>query len=98
MSYYLKISTSNLLNLVAIDKLLVLFAIGSIKKINLPRRKKRFVFIKSPHVNNSSKEHFQIIKYQRLFFVNFSSCSLKLFLSKLPNSINIKLRKFYSAI
>jgi len=93
MNYYLKISTSSLLNLSVIDNLLITLGSGLIKKISLPRKQKRFVFIKSPHINNSSKEHFQIIKYQRLFFVKFSSISLKLFLSKIPNNINIKITK-----
>jgi ribosomal protein S10 len=94
MNYCFKISTSNLSDFIIIRNLLTVFGTGLVKTIVLPKRLKRFVFIKSPHVNNSSKEHFQLIKYQRLFYVNFSPVSLKKFLTKTPNRINIKIKNF----
>ena len=86
--YKLKVSTNFLPNIVFIEKLLTPF-----KKVILPKRIKKFVVIKSPHINNASKEHFKIVKYQRLFFVKMSLNSLKFFLQKTSNSVNILIKK-----
>jgi ribosomal protein S10 len=93
MIYSLKISTSNLSDFLLIQRLLVSLGVVSIKVVSLPKTIKRFVFIKSPHVNASSKEHFQIVKYRRLFYINFSLPSLKNFLINLPNTLSISIKK-----
>jgi len=94
MIYSLKISTSNLSDFLLIRRLLVSLGVVSIKIVSLPKTIKRFVFIKSPHVNASSKEHFQIIKYRRLFYVSFSLLSLKTFLINVPNTLSISIKNF----
>jgi ribosomal protein S10 len=93
--YQIKITTSFFSNLLFVDTLLPLCA-GSdlvIKKIILPKKIKKFVVIKSPHVNSSSKEHFKVVKYCRLFFVHMSATSLQHFLKKTPNSLDILIKK-----
>jgi ribosomal protein S10 len=55
------------------------------KTVTLPKSIKRFAFIKSPHINSSSKEHFQIILYQRLFFLNVDLPTLITILPKISN-------------
>lgn len=91
-TYHLKISTSNLSTLCFV-KTIILSFFPTFKVIFLPRKQKKFVFIRSPHVNSKSKEHFQITKYQRLYIVNSSSESLNAFLSKIPNDLNIVIKK-----
>jgi small subunit ribosomal protein S10 len=90
--YKLKISTSNIFNFFRIKSL-----IFSLKKktkvVILPKITKRFVLIRSPHVNKKSKEHFQITKYRRLYYLNFSKNALKLFLLKIPNDVNVLIMK-----
>lgn len=93
MTYCLKISTSNLPDFFLIHRLLISFKVLSPKVVILPKKQKRFVFIKSPHVNSSSKEHFQITKYKRLVYVKLSLSLLKNFLTKLPNTLNISIKK-----
>ena len=90
--YGLKISTSNLSNFSSIKSLFSCLKIV-VKTTVLPKTKKRFVLLKSPHVNKKSKEHFQIITYRRLYYANFSKKSLKNFLLKIPNDINILIFK-----
>ena len=92
--YQFRISTSNLSNFLTVEKLLKIYSKSNLKKIILPKKLKRFTFVKSPHVNKSSKEHFQIIKYNRLFCVTLDLDSLKQFLLKLPNSLTLKIKKF----
>jgi len=91
-SYQLKISTSNLSSLVFIKTLMLSLTLSA-KFISLPTKVKRFVFIRSPHVNKKSKEHFQILKHKRLYFVTISSDALKIFLLKAPNDVNIVIKK-----
>jgi len=81
--YQLKISTNNITSLVFFEALL--FSYSPLKKyfkiffIALPKKIKKFVLIKSPHVNKKSKEHFQISTYQRLFYLtcHFSTKNLE---------------------
>jgi ribosomal protein S10 len=92
-NYQLKITTSNLANLLVIKGLLLSFPSAINQKgkdgIVLPKKRKRFTLIRSPHVNKKSKEHFQILKYRRLYKVSFSESELQNFLSKVPNDIEV---------
>jgi small subunit ribosomal protein S10 len=64
------------------------------KKIILPKKKKIFTLLKSPHVNSKAKEHFKLEKYRRLFYLKVSLSVLKSFLEGLPNDLNIKIVEF----
>lgn len=68
--YHLKISTNNTNSLILLEALFSsYFPLRKYFKISLlalPRKFKKFVFIKSPHVNKKSKEHFQILTHKRL--------------------------------
>jgi ribosomal protein S10 len=88
-SYQLKISTNNVEDFSFIEKRFP----TKVKIVVLPRKRKKFVFIRSPHVNKKSKEHFQILKHKRLYFVTISSDALKIFLLKAPNDVNIVIKK-----
>jgi len=90
--YQLKISTSNLSSLFFV-KTFILSFFPEFKVTFLPKKQKKFVFIRSPHVNSKSKEHFKITKYQRLYVVKSSIESLNVFLSKTPNDLNIIVKK-----
>jgi len=92
LSYYeLKISTNRVSSLNFIKELLSPYSVRHY--ISLPKKYKRFVVIKSPHVNKKSKEHFQILKYNRLFFVYISTLELKNFFLNTPNDISVRIRK-----
>lgn len=75
--YQLKISTNNITSLLFLEALfssyLPLKKYFKFFSVAIPKKVKRFVLIKSPHVNKKSKEHFQISTYQRLFYL---SCHL----------------------
>jgi ribosomal protein S10 len=89
MNYKLKVSTPNLQSLFIFEKLIKTFT-PTLKIIFLPKKKKRFVLLKSPHVNKKSKEHFQFVRHQRLYYINELDLSLlKDFLIKSPNDLNI---------
>jgi|TARA_B110001469_G_scaffold127390_1_gene148082 small subunit ribosomal protein S10 len=90
--YQLKISTSNFASLIVVKKLLSTFC-ASIKVVILPKKKKRFTLIRSPHVNKKSKEHFQILKYQRLFYVTLTEETLRKFLVGIPNDLEVSVKK-----
>lgn len=93
MSYTLKVSTSNLKSLANAEKILNQY-LSPFKTIFLPKKKKRFVLLKSPHVNKKSKEHFQFIRYRRVYILSIPSFSLlKLFLLDIPNDLNISLKR-----
>jgi small subunit ribosomal protein S10 len=88
----LKISTSKLSSLYVFDKNIDNFEL-TFKKIVLPTKIKRFVFLKSPHVNKKSKEHFQLLYHKRLYYINFQTVKIfKEFLLKIPNDLNITLK------
>ena len=91
-NYQLKISTSKSVNFIFVKKLILSFS-PDFKVIFLPRKQKKFVFIRSPHVNCKSKEHFKIVKHQRLYVVKASMESLIFFLSKAPNDLTILVKK-----
>ena len=93
-NYQIKISTNNLRNFHQINHLLTQTSTNLII-IFLPKKLKHFVFLKSPHINKVSKEHFQILTYNRLFFVNLSTNNLKIFLLKMSNSLSFKIKKIF---
>jgi ribosomal protein S10 len=84
-SYQLKISTNNVEDFSFIEKRFP----TKVKIVVLPRKRKKFVFIRSQHVNKKSKEHFQIVDYRRVYYSFFSLNSLKEFLSNIPNSAQV---------
>jgi ribosomal protein S10 len=89
MNYKLKVSKPNLQSLFIFEKLIKTFT-PTLKIIFLPKKKKRFVLLKSPHVNKKSKEHFQFLRYQRLYYINeFNLSIFKDCLLKSPNDLNI---------
>jgi ribosomal protein S10 len=90
--YKLKISTSNVANFSIIKDLIVTLN-KKVKVVILPKKIKRIVILKSPHVNKKAKEHFQIIKYRRLYYLNFSKFTLKSFLLKIPNDAYVSITK-----
>ena len=71
--YQLKISTNNITSLLFLEALfssyLPLKKYFKFFSVAIPKKVKKFVLIKSPHVNKKSKEHFQISTYQRLFYL-----------------------------
>ncbi len=92
LSYYeIKISTNHIDNFKLINNLLEQFLIRS--STSLPKKYRRFAVIKSPHVNKKSKEHFQSLKYTRLFFVRISIKQLKTFFLHSSNNIWIRIKK-----
>jgi ribosomal protein S10 len=86
--YQLKITTNDINNFTFVEKLIK----QPFKKIYLPKQIKQFVFIKSPHVNSSSKEHFKLSKYCRLYYAHFSTSSLGFFLTNLPNNLQVRIK------
>jgi small subunit ribosomal protein S10 len=90
--YQLKISTSNFASLIVVKRLLSTFCVA-IKVVILQKKKKRFTLIRSPHVNKKSKEHFQIFKYRRLFYVTLTEETLGRFLSIIPNDLEVTVKK-----
>ncbi len=92
--YQLKVTTSNLVNLLLIKGLLLNFVSASfLSEVSLPKKRKRFTLIRSPHVNKKSKEHFQILKHRRLFLVYFSQSDLQKFLIKIPHDIEVLVKQ-----
>jgi len=89
--YELKISTSHFNNFAIVKSLLAPYYITS--QSALPKKCKRFVVIKSPHVNKKSKEHFQSCKYTNIYLVAFSIEELKTFLLHAPNNLWIRVKK-----
>jgi small subunit ribosomal protein S10 len=67
------------------------------KTFDLPKKKKRVTLLKSPHVNKSAREQFEI-KYYKSFFQfsnNLNPEFLKfLFLNK-PKTVRIQLKTHY---
>lgn len=92
-TYHLKISTSILSNIELLKEMFFRLNI-KFKCVILPTKKKRFALISSPHVHKKSKEHFENIKYNRLFLLNINSEEqIKKLLIKIPNNLNIILKK-----
>lgn len=60
---------------------------------NLPVYKKKMVFLKSPHVNKKSKEHFFFIKYKLLCIFYANNNSYKNIFYYKPTTLKIKILK-----
>ena len=59
-----------------------------------PKKKKRFTFNRSPHVNSKAKEHFTIFTYKRLVYLSFQEFThLSELLSSLSNDLSIVIKK-----
>jgi len=91
--YKIAISSHNLSSIKKIDHCLKIADCEN-KKVFLPKKKKIFTLLRSPHVNSKSKEHFKLERYRRLFYLKVSLPSLKQFLESLPNDLHIKIVEF----
>jgi len=60
--------------------------------VPLPRKRKRFTVLRSPHVNSKSKEHFETIFFRRLLKAQLSFSELKKLLRLIPSFVLIKLK------
>jgi ribosomal protein S10 len=90
--YKLKITSFNLeaIKLLEVE----LKKISTTKIIKLPKKKKRFTFNRSPHVNSKAKEHFTIFTYKRLVYLSFQEFThLSELLSSLSNDLSIVIKK-----
>lgn len=59
--------------------------------IKLPKKIKKFTFLKAPHVNKKSKEHFALFTYKRrLTIQKISKKKLSVFLQQIPNNVAFK--------
>jgi ribosomal protein S10 len=98
MSFYyeLKIMTNNVASFTFIQNLLAHRLVKH--AISLPQIRKRFVILKSPHVNNKSKEHFQSLQYIRLFVIRISPLELSTFLLNAPHDISLRVRRLEKQI
>ena len=68
-----------------------------IKEVKLPLKTKRFVVVKSPHVNKKSKEHFQIKTYKRLYYLKEDYFAVKEMIQHIPSGISVKVTKTTSS-
>ena len=91
--YQLKITGPSTNAVLVAKKILVCLFVPIHKIIALPSKKRQFTLLKSPHVNNSSKEHFKIVKFQYVFYTSVSFNFIKIGLSKLSPSIQVTLKK-----
>lgn len=85
--FKIKISSFDLLTIKRVDLL--------IKKLNLsyvvmPKKVRKIVVLKSPHVNSKAKEHFALARYRRLCFSSKKSIIRELILC-LPHSVSLKI-------
>lgn len=94
-NYQIKISSTSILSFLVVNTFIECFFLEA-KIVFLPTKIKRLTLIKSPHVHKKSKEHFQIIKYCRLYLITFPSLALlNLFLIKLPSHTTVNLKKIH---
>ena len=72
-----------------LDKIRVNYSI-----VNLPKKKNRITLLKSPHVNKSAREQFEIRYYSTLFQINsnIDSKILELLLINKPKSVSINVK------
>jgi ribosomal protein S10 len=92
--YQIKITTSNQSSLKLITRKIK--KVGSSTVVFLPKRIKRFVLLKSPHVNKSAKEHFQLVKHQRLFTLTTSLENLHKILTTTNVDLTFRIKKISS--
>lgn len=64
-----------------------LVKLPNFKSVSLPVRAKRFSFLRSPHVNSKSKEHFKLVTHRRIFFFEIPFNLLFYVLKSLPNDV-----------
>ena len=91
--YKIAINSHNLNSIKKIENCLKMIDCEN-KKVFLPKKKKIFTLLKSPHVNSKAKEHFKLERYRRLFYLKVSLISLRHFLEILPNDLHIKVVEF----
>ena len=60
-----------------------------VKFLSLPKRTKKIVVLKSPHVNKKAKEHFSLTQYKRLCYSVKKETVQELIL-KLPFSVALR--------
>ena len=89
-TFKLFVSSYNLKSIQKFIKLYSEFYKQEFRNVFLPRKKKRFVFLRSPHVNNKSKEIFYLIRYRRLLIFDKIPKQLNNILQKAPNDLCIK--------
>lgn len=67
----------------------------SFNHIDLPNKKKRITLLKSPHVNKSAREQFQITTYKTLILIKdkISLNQLKLIVLNKPKTVKISVKK-----
>ena len=77
-----------------IEKIFTILKV-SFKYINLPNKKKRITLLKSPHVNKSAREQFQITTYKMLILIknNISLTKLKLIILNKPKTVKLSIKK-----
>jgi ribosomal protein S10 len=91
--YLLKI-TGPSANAVLVAKKILLCLFAPIHKmVALPSKKRQFILLKSPHINNSSKEHFKMLKCRYTVYTSASFNLIKIGLSKLSPNIQVTLKK-----
>ena len=90
--YKLKITSFNLDAIKLLEDKLKDFS--GTKIVKLPKKRKRFTFNRSPHVNSKAKEHFTIFTYKRLVYLSFQEFThLSELLSSLSNDLSIVIKK-----
>tara|TARA_E500000178_G_C16880783_1_gene688877 strand:- start:173 stop:484 length:312 start_codon:yes stop_codon:yes gene_type:complete len=90
--YSIKIFVSSF-NLISIQKVKQQILVGRQQKsvfVVLPNKNKKFIFLKSPHVNSKAKEAFYLREYNRYIKINISFKDLVSLLRLLPNDICCK--------
>ena len=88
--YKLKITSFNLDAIKLLEDKLKDFS--GTKIVKLPKKRKRFTFIRSPHVNSKSKEHFSLFTYKRLVYFFSRNNSLSSLLNNLSNDLSIVIK------
>jgi ribosomal protein S10 len=91
--YQLKITGPSANAVLVAKKILVCLFVPTHKIISLPSKKRQFTLLKSPDINNSSKEHFKILKFQHIIYTSVSFNFIKIGLSKLSPNIQVTLKK-----
>jgi len=59
--------------------------------VPLPKKNKKFTFLKAPHINKKAKEHFILTTRKRIFTLNKVTLKVLLpLLKKIPNNVAYK--------
>jgi small subunit ribosomal protein S10 len=90
-NYRIKLTSHNPESIKEVDNYFKELHIKNKRFVFLPKDKKIFTLIKSPHVNNKSKEQFKIEKFKRLVCLTISFQELKTMLKRLPSDLLIKI-------